>query len=198
MKVSTFLRTACVAGLVSFLAGCAHDITISGDNSALVAKTASPISKTVGLVITDEERQKEVITPGGGGDKVSYKPYQDLELPIYLELSNLFTDVVKLNSKPDASVTQAKKLSYIVTPVITTTSSSPSLLTWPPTDFSVTLECTVTDLSGNLVVKKSVTGSGHAEFSEFKRNFGLAAQRATVDAMQKLQASMQDSPELRQ
>ncbi|MEI6000358.1 hypothetical protein H3V53_25105 [Paraburkholderia bengalensis] len=198
MKIGNILRTVCAAGVIALLSGCAHDITISGDNAALVSKAASPINKTVGLVITDEERNKEVVTPGGGGDKVAYKPYHDLELPIYLELSNVFKDVVKLNTRPDAATWQSKNLSYIVTPSITTTSSSQSLLTWPPTDFSVTLECTITDPSGKLVTKKSVTGSGHAEFSEFKRNFGLAAQRATLDAVQKMQSAMQESAELRQ
>ncbi|MEI6001348.1 hypothetical protein H3V53_30535 [Paraburkholderia bengalensis] len=95
------------------------------------------------------------------------------------------------------ATSQSKNLSYIVTPSIMTTSSSQSLLTWPPTDFSVTLECTITDPSGKLVTKKSVTGSGHAEFSEFKHNFGLAAQRATLDAVQKMQSAMQESAELR-
>jgi hypothetical protein len=47
------------------------------------------------------------------------------------------------------------------------------------------------------VAKKAVTGSGHAEFSEFKRNFGLAAQRATLDAVQKMQSAMQETAELR-
>jgi hypothetical protein len=196
MKFSNALRAACAAGVIALLSGCAHDITISGDNSALASKTAAPINKTIGLVITDEERNKEVVSPGGGGDKVSYKPYQDLELPIYLELGNIFKDVVKLNSTPDAATSQSKNLSYIVTPTITTTSSSPSLLTWPPTDFTVTLQCTVTDPTGKLVMTTAVTGSGHAEFSEFKRNFGLAAQRATLDAVQKMQSAMQDSAEL--
>jgi hypothetical protein len=196
MKFSNILRAACALGVIVLLSGCAHDITLSGDNSALIAKKASPIDKTVGLVITDEERSKEVVSPGGGGDKVSYKPYSDLELPIYLELNNVFKDVVKLKSMPDAATSQSKNLSYIVKPTITTTSSSASLLTWPPTDFTVTLECTVTDPSGKLVTTKSVTGSGHAEFSEFKRNFGLAAQRATLDAVQKMQSAMQESAEL--
>jgi hypothetical protein len=198
VKFNTALRASYIAGLIVLLSGCAHDITISGDSTTLVSKTVSPINKTVGLVITDEERSKEVVSPGGGGDKVAYKPYHDLELPIYLELSNVFKDVIKLNSAPDAQTSQSKSLSYIVTPTITTTSSSPSLLTWPPTDFTVTLECTVTDPSGNLVTKKSVTGSGHAEFGEFKRNFGLAAQRATLDAVQKMQSAMRGSTELRQ
>ncbi|MET3244362.1 hypothetical protein ABIE53_001107 [Burkholderia sp. OAS925] len=197
MAFSNVFRAACAAGVIALLSGCAHDITISGDNAALVSKTVAPIDKTVGLVITDEERNKEVVTPGGGGDKVAYKPYQDLELPIYLELSNVFKDVVKLNTVPDAATLRSKNLSYIVTPTITTTSSSPSLLTWPPTDFTVKLECTVTDPSGRIVAKKAVTGSGHAEFSEFKRNFGLAGQRATLDAVQKMQSAMQETAELR-
>ncbi|CAE6732292.1 hypothetical protein [Paraburkholderia domus] len=207
MKLMHLIRSIAVTGAIASLAGCAHDITISGDPAALTATTTTaatsttqtaPINKTVGLVITDELRAKEVVTPGGGGDKVAYKPYRDLELPIYVELSQVFSNVVKLNVAPDQAMAQSKSLSYVVTPTISTTSSSPSILTWPPTDFSVTLVCTVTDPSGKLVTKKEVTGSGHAEFSEFKRNFGLAAQRATIDAVQKLQAAMQDSPELRQ
>ncbi|GJH05702.1 hypothetical protein [Paraburkholderia terrae] len=198
MKLRQLLTACAAASVITLMSGCAHDITISGDSSTLIGRSATPINKTVGLVITDQERTKEVVTPGGGGDKVSYKPYRDLELPIYLELNNVFKDVVKLNEQPDATTIRAKNLSYIVTPSITTTSSSASLLTWPPTDFTVTLECTVTDPTGKLVEKKSVTGSGHAEFSEFKRNFGLAAQRATLDAVQKMQSAMQESTELRQ
>ncbi|USX05594.1 hypothetical protein [Paraburkholderia fungorum] len=208
MKLMHLIRSIAVTGAIASLTGCAHDITISGDPAALTAATTAatapasaqttPINKTVGLVITDELRTKEVVTPGGGGDKVAYKPYRDLELPIYVELSQVFSNVVKLNAAPDQATVQSKNLSYVVTPTISTTSSSPSLLTWPPTDFSVTLVCTVTDPSGKLVTKKEVTGNGHAEFSEFKRNFGLAAQRATTDAVQKLQAAMQDTPELRQ
>ncbi|CAB3648653.1 hypothetical protein LMG24238_00974 [Paraburkholderia sediminicola] len=207
MKLIHFIRSIAVTGAIATLAGCAHDITISGDPASLTATSTTaatstaqtqPINKTVGLVITDELRAKEVVTPGGGGDKVAYKPYRDLELPIYVELSQVFSNVVKLNTVPDEATVQSKSLAYVVTPTISTTSSSPSLLTWPPTDFSVTLVCTVTDPSGKLVTKKEVTGNGHAEFGEFKRNFGLAAQRATIDAVQKLQAAMQDSPELRQ
>ncbi|CAG4892605.1 hypothetical protein [Paraburkholderia saeva] len=207
MKLMHLIRTIVLTGAVASLAGCAHDITISGDPAAFTTSTksaatstdnATPINKTVGLVITDDLRTKEVVTPGGGGDKVAYKPYRDLELPIYVELGQVFKNVVKLNTTPDQATSLSKNLNYVVTPTISTTSSSPSLLTWPPTDFSVTLVCTVTDPDGKLVTKKEVTGSGHAEFSEFKRNFGLAAQRATLDAVQKMQAAMQDSPELRQ
>jgi len=38
--------------------------------------------------------------------------------------------------------------------------SSPSAVTWPPTNFSVTLACTVTDPSGVTVLTEDVTGTG--------------------------------------
>jgi hypothetical protein len=71
----------------------------------------------------------------------------------------------------------SKGISYVVTPQIVTDSSSPSIMTWPPTDFSVTLTCSVADLSGKLIAQPVVHGTGHAEFDEFKHNLGLAAQR---------------------
>jgi hypothetical protein len=77
-----------------------------------------------------------------------------------------------------------------------TDSSSSSIVTWPPTDFSVTLVCTVTDPSGKVIAQPEVRGSGHAEFSKFKHNLGLSAQRATVDAVSKLPAAMQSVPAL--
>ena len=108
-----------------------------------------------------------------------------------------FKNVTKLKSAPDAATIQAQHLDYVITPTIKTTSSSPSLLTWPPTDFSVTLTCTVTDPAGQKVVTEDVTGTGHAEFSDFKRNFGLAGQLATTDAVTKLQTALENAPELK-
>src|SRR5258708_37463034 len=103
MKLMHFIRSIAVTGAIASLAGCAHDITISGGPAALTATSTTaaatstaqtpPINKTVGLVITDELRAKEVVSPGGGGDKVAYKPYRDLELPIYVELSQVFSNV---------------------------------------------------------------------------------------------------------
>lgn len=192
----TMIRTVAVAGLIAVLSGCAHEISLTGDPTRLPALQTAPLDKTVALVITDDEAGREVITPGGGGDKVSYHPYRDLELPLYVGLGHVFKNVTKLKAAPDAETIRARHLDYVVVPTIVTTSSSPSLLTWPPTDFSVTLTCTVTDPAGQQVVTEKVTGTGHAEFSEFRRNFGLAAQLATADAVTKLQDSLAGAPEL--
>ncbi|MEM5423176.1 MULTISPECIES: hypothetical protein [Paraburkholderia] len=192
----TMIRMIAAASVVAALSGCAHEISLTGDASKIPTLSTQPLDKSVGLVITDDELSKEVITPGGGGDKVSYHPYHDLELPMYVGLGHVFKNVTKLKSAPDAATIQAKHLDYVITPTIKTTSSSPSLLTWPPTDFSVTLACTVTDPSGQTVTTTDVTGTGHAEFSEFKRNFSLAGQLATADAVTRLQSALATAPEL--
>jgi hypothetical protein len=115
---------------------------------------------------------------------------------MYVGLGHVFKNVTKLKSMPDAATIQAKHLDYVIVPVIKTSSSSASVVTWPPTDFSVTLTCTVTDPSGNALFTENVTGSGHADFSEFRHNFSLAGQLASADAVSKLQTALAASPAL--
>jgi hypothetical protein len=190
------IRMIAAASVVAALSGCAHEISLTGDVGKLPALSTEPLAKNVGLVITEEQAASEVITPGGGGDKVSYHPYHDLELPLYVGLGHVFKNVTKLKSAPDAATIQAQHLDYVITPTIKTTSSSLSLVTWPPTHFSVTLTCTVTDPNGQTVVTEDITGTGHAEFSEFKHDFGLAGQLAAADAVSKLQTALANAPEL--
>jgi len=184
------------AGALVAMTGCAHPILIATDKSAPAAPEAKKVEKNVGFVIPDALLAKEVITPGGGGDKVSYLPYRDLELPLYSTLANVFANATKLKTRDDRSAIEKARLSYILTPEITTDSSSESALTWPPTRFTVNMTCTVTDLDGNIVLKKVVTGQGNAEFSEFKRNFALSAQRASEDMLKNLQKMLGEAPEL--
>src|ERR1700756_1630262 len=73
----TTMRTRGIGALLAAfvcLAGCAHPMTVRPDVGRLpVAAQASRIPKAVGLYISPENLNKEVVTPGGGGDKVSYK-----------------------------------------------------------------------------------------------------------------------------
>ncbi len=67
-----------LACLVLF--GCAHPITMNPDLAAVtVPAGAKPIAKKVGYHIPEALRSVEVTTPGGGGDKVRYFPYRDIE-----------------------------------------------------------------------------------------------------------------------
>lgn len=193
--------TRALAGLgcavsVVVLTGCAHPITLVPD-LATVPASPSKINKTAGYVLKAEDVAKEVTTPGGGGDKVSYFPYKDLDAGLYKSFSQVFTNVVKLKSATDTDSIASQNVSLVITPTITTDSSSSSPFTWPPTKFTVTLNCTVVDAKDAPVTVISATGEGAAEFSEFKSNFSLSAKRASEDALQKLVKALSESEALR-
>jgi hypothetical protein len=155
------------------------------------------IDKHVGFHISDASKAIEVTTPGGGGDKVRYFPYRDLEPGFYKALSESFREVSKIANPRDKAAVKSSGVSLLITPDITTDSSSESAFTWPPTKFTVTLTCTVLDTNDQPLQTLKVSGEGAASFSEFKSNFSLAAVRASNDALSKLMKAIQDSPELR-
>ena len=177
------------------LTGCAHSIALSPDLSKV--STAGPkIAKTVGYVIAETNRWLQVTTPGGGGDKVKYFPYRDLEPGFRKALSEVFDKVTKL-AGPDDPAIATQGVSLIITPTITTTSSSDGALTWPPTSFSIELNCAVLDARGQPVAQINSQGQGRATYNEFKHEFALAARRAAEDVLEKLVKALAESPELR-
>ena len=137
---------ACIA-----LFGCAHPITLNPDLATIQAKGSPLIDKQVGFHISDASKAQEITTPGGGGDKVRYFPYRDLEPGIYKALTEVFRSVSKVKDPKDLESLRTSGISLLIVPEITTTSASPSPFTWPPTQFSVTLACTVTDAAGKPV-----------------------------------------------
>ncbi|AXQ27266.1 hypothetical protein D0B54_00540 [Solimonas sp. K1W22B-7] len=189
---------ACLSAAI-LLSGCAHTIAIGPDVAKIERDaTAQPIKKSVGYYISEESRNLEVTTPGGGGDKVNYRPYKDTETAFYKMLTNVFDNVAVLQLPNDAEAISKNKVSYIITPQLVTNSSSSSALTWPPTDFTVDMTCTISDAAGNTVATKAVNGQGKAEFSEFKSDFSLSGKRASEDALLKMQrALLAETPELR-
>lgn len=189
---------AAAAVAVLALGGCAHPINLSADTAAVVGSGSGPkVDRKVGLVMTDELRKREVISPGGGGDKLSYYPYKDLETGLYVALSETFTGVALVTGSADPKF-KAEGLTLTVVPEIATTSFSPSLLTWPPTVFTVELTCTVRDADERVVKRLRVQGEGRAEFDEFKSELSLAAKRASTDAVRKLVKALAEAkPELR-
>lgn len=187
-----------IIAAVAALTGCVHPLVISPDISNIErSPTDRPIKKNVAYYIADEERNKEVTTPGGGGDKVGYKPYRDIETAFYKMLSNVFDNVIKLKAPTDASAIEKNKISYVITPQLVTNSSSPSSITWPPTQFTVEMTCNVSDISGKTIFSKKVIGQGQAEYTEFKADFSLSGKRAAQDALIKMQRALLDAQELR-
>jgi hypothetical protein len=153
--------------------------------------------KIAGYVMTDADRAKQVTTEGGGGDKISYFPYRDLEKGLRDVLKALYSDVVLVNSPSDFETFKRDGIGIIFAPEIYTSSNSDSAFTWPPTQFSIDLSSTVTDVEGNMLARVRVVGQGAASFSEFKEDFGLAGRRATQDALEKLRAEIRANPRLR-
>lgn len=182
--------------LLSLLTACAHPIGI-GPIETPTRNEAGLSPKKVAYVMTDADRAKEVITPGGGGDKVSYFPYRDLEKAIRDALRAVYSDVFVIQSPSDAEAIRTFGVSHVYTPEISTTSESPSLFTWPPTKFGIELSCKVTDATGQPVTEVKAQAQGAAEFSEFMKDFGLAGRRAATLASEQLKQAILADPKLR-
>jgi hypothetical protein len=178
------LASAALACAV-LLTGCAHPISLTSDVTRLMGSGLPKVDRKVGLVITDAQRILTVEGPGGGGDKVSFQPYKDMEPGLYVALSESFTNVVRVASPNDPKIA-AEGLSHLVVPVVSTTSYSPSLVTWPPTVFTVELNLSFNDLQNKPVSQVRVQGEGRAEFDEFKTDLSLSARRAADEALKRL------------
>jgi hypothetical protein len=193
---SSFRAIAVVAVLVC--TGCAHPILTTPDLVDLKHENVEMIDKNVGYYISPDDRKKQVITPGGGGDKISYYPYKELEPALQKTLSNVFRRVYSLPSPDDAQFIQEKAIIYVFTPTIATNSSSDSIVTWPPTKFTVVLACKAVDSGGKTLWEKQFTGEGAAEFDEFKSDFSLAAKRASQSAFKQFQEALAKDPAFRE
>jgi len=180
------IRVIAVFALV-FTIGCAHQINITPPLNTLDADGISKIDKNAGYYISPDDLSKEVTTPGGGGDKVKYFPYKESEPALNKILSNIFAKVYPLASVDDNQFILSNDISYVFIPKIETNSSSKSAFTWPPTNFTVSLDCKALDNSGSVIWQKNVKGEGNAVFNEFKHDFPLAAKRAVKNAFSMLQ-----------
>lgn len=157
-------------------------------------KSAGFSNEAAGYYISPENRARIVKSGGGGGDSIKYAPYKDLEPALFRVLSNRFAQVYSLKTPASRAFVQKKGIDFIFTPQFSTTSTSNSLVTWPPTEFTLTIHIDAVDREMQPVWHAEVTGVGHATFSEFKHDFALAAERAAEDAFTKLQAKLEEFP----
>ncbi|MDA3915350.1 MAG: hypothetical protein PF690_00050 [Deltaproteobacteria bacterium] len=174
------------------LIGCGHSINISPPLNTLDKDGIHKIDKNVGYFISKENIAKEITTPGGG-DKVKYFPYKESEPALKKILSNIFDQVHRVPSVTDLQFITSNNISYIFTPEFKTDSSSESMFTWPPTKFSIIIDCKAVDKAGIVLWQTKITSEGNAEFAKFKHDFSLAAKRATKKAFTKLQDEIIES-----
>ena len=195
MKKISKLVLVVLACVVLF--GCAHPISMNPNLANVQAKNITPIDRQVGFYISDANKAIEVTTAGGGGDKVRYFPYRDIEAGFYKALGEVFRGVSKVKEPTMTDDMRKSGISLLIVPEISTTSSSPSPFTWPPTLFTLTLSSTVIDVAGRVLRKVTVVGEGKAEFDEFKGNHSLSAVRASNEALSKLIVALEQAPELK-
>ena len=179
------IKIAIAILLSVLLTSCAHQINISPNlNSIKNIDSRKKIDKKIGYYFV-ENKEKEVVTPGGGGDSVKYKPYKEIEDGIKKILSNTFNSVASFNSEVDVDKDKVDLLAEIK---ISTTSFSSSTMTWPPTQFGVNLSCDIKDLNGDVLTNIQAKGEGYSEYSEwFLADKGLSGKRASEDVLNKFQ-----------
>jgi len=180
-----FVRLA--PALLLLTCACAHPIVITPSLDALTAPGVGRIEKNVGYYISPENLAKQVETPGGGGDKVKYFPYKESEPALKQVLSNVFGEVHPLPTPNPAEFIAAKNIAYIFIPTITTDSSSRSAWIWPPSDFTVALDCRATDGAGKVIWETSLKAEAHVGLPEIKRDRSLAGKEAIKEAFLELQ-----------
>lgn len=182
-----------VAALMLILSGCAHEITINSDISKL-SESPQKIDKVVAYHISEIDKNKKVITPGGGGDKITYAPYKDTESAIYTVLSNKFKDVYFLKSLEDESFIADNEIKLIFIPRLITDSSSDSAFTWPATKFKIDLTVKAIKSNGESVWEKQIISEGEATFDEMSGGqFALSARRATEQAFLQLSNELENA-----
>lgn len=182
---------------ILLFAACAHPITIVPDPSAVPASTESRVPRNAAYYVAKEDRELQVTTPGGGGDTVRYFPVRDLEHGLFRVLSSVFERVYTMPARDDRVFLTARNIAFVFEPKITTKSSSGNVLIWPPTDFTVSLECKAYDLDRHLVWEKTVVGHGKASAGELTKNFSLAANRAAENALKQFQDALAAEPVFR-
>ena len=186
--------TLCLLAVV-LLVGCAHPISISPNVPRLDSKAGTPskVKANVGYYMPPELLSLEVTTPGGGGDKVRYFPYKDLDSAYMRILMSVFEGVNRLNSANNAAELSSASINYVVSPILVTNSDSTGVFTWPPTSFTIDLTSNIREPSGQPVASPRVVGSGQVlSFSEFKGDFGLSGRIAMEDALLKMQRALLD------
>lgn len=179
-----------------YLAGCSHPIVITARTDKMPAPNATIVQKKAGYYISQADFDQSVTTPGGGGDKITYSPYRDLDAGIYKVLLNVYKDVTKLSSISADEIAK-QQVSYVFIPKIKTASSSTGTFTWPATDFEIELTMKAQDNKGNELWSKTLTTSGHAEYDEFKSDFQLSSRRASEAMLKKLQAEITAASKLK-
>lgn len=173
--------------------GYVHPIRMEPNLVAVQFDDSVPVQQKVGYFISSAARDEMVTTPGGGGEKVCYYPYRDLETGLYEVLSSVFIGASKVRDPKDTYALKKAGITWVVTPEIDTDSSSDTVLAWPPSEFNIRIKLVISDVEGRVVETLHVDGRGRANMLEFDRNHFLSATRAANDVLLELHEALRFS-----
>lgn len=86
------VATSCVLAFSSPLTACAQPVNIK-PAPIFTTDRCRLIDKKIGYQVTAVQRALQTTTPGGGGDKISYYLYRDLEPGLFDTLAPVFSTV---------------------------------------------------------------------------------------------------------
>lgn len=187
-RFQAIAKLATAAVLVFALTACAHGVKIS-PQLTLASDPSRLVEKKVGYRITDAQRALQVTTPGGGGDKISYFLYRDLESGLFQTLSTVFSAVYVIPEASSQEFIVDKNISFVFTPVMESDSSSTNVVLWNPTDFTLRLRATAMDASGQEVWAQDFVGEGKASAGGSVVETP-SAQAAAADVFSQLQQAL--------
>lgn len=191
------MRNVAFLFCVIMLIGCAHPIIITPDLQSLKKTEGGYIQATAGYYISPADRENYVYSPGGGGDRVYYYPYKELEPAFLKVLFNVFQDVKRLDLMISPEYLKSNDVAFAFLPEITTESYSDGVFTWMPTSFTVNLSCKAFSQNGKLIWERKYIGVGTATFSELTDDFGLAAKRASQKVFSEMLNDLSQAKEFR-
>lgn len=188
------LASLTILGAMLVMAGCAHPVSLRADVNYPSDKT---VDTAVGYFISDANRKLEVTTPAGGGDKMRYFPYRDLEPAILSTLGSVFRKVYSVPETGRAAYIADHHLTFVFEPVLTTDSSSHSAIFWPATDFDLTIKVTALNAAGQTVWNQEFTGHGHVDKGRSLVDVP-PAKAAAAEAFDKLRKALMDDPQFQE
>jgi hypothetical protein len=173
------------------LGGCTKPVTINPSLADLDKQFGDrdPAPNSVAYYISDSASKGQVVTPGGGGDSVSYFPYRDFIKGFEKMLRNVYQTVTALNSLDE----NMEEFEEVLIPEIATSSGSYSGMFWPPEFFSVRIATKIHNSDGKILDTIMVTGRGQATMpAEYAKGRSIAGERAMTDALLRTQKKLQE------
>lgn len=166
--------------------GYAHAYSVRPDLDKITREpSAARIDAKVVYYISPKDLDQQVTFKGPEGATVQYQPYKDIEAGFHKMLTNVFTDVSRIETPNPA---QSTTFTYVIRMSLTTTSSK------LPDGMALTLDCTIDDENGKQAASIRVVGEGKPTSGDAS----LAGQHAAEQALMKMQKALLAAPRLQQ